>query len=761
MEFFNKSYGFLYDDVKTFYWDFDDGTTLISNDSLSFKHSFPNIYNKDTTYYISLVAENSCGTNTFKKPLLVVPKNVKAAFEVSNVSGCQPFTVSFESNQLPNTSNTLIWLWGDGENAGASGGFEREYTYLEAGQFTASLQVINGCNIDTAMVKINVKESPKTTFLTDKDNYCFGDSITVLNQTLGDIFSVWMINNTQINRYQPDPFYYDKTGNYEISLTSSIQETGCEMTVNKTVTIQPVPVANFTISESACQTENISLVNLSSGASKYYWVFDSLTYNLPIIEETPRYAFISSGFKEIQLIAENEFGCQDSTIVPITIYPQPQPLFETDISYGCPPLLVDITNRTVNPSITQGLLQWNFGNGNKYTEYYDIANQVYENDSDTIASYFISLVAQNGFGCVDTLIQEITVYPMPKPDFVITPKDSMYVDEALYIFKNETEGNDLTHYWNFGDSTYITNNNYSVPHQYTMYGTYNVTLKSVLNQCADSISKRVIVLPVMPVSEFVIYDLDGIEYDTIKGCYPLKVVFQDRSLYAEVYNWDFGNNTEYAEKLPPTITYYDAGVYNVSLTTSNIVGNDIIVKNKVVQVFERPLAAFIANPELTVMPNSRINFINHSIGGNEFTWNFGDDSDLNYEFEPQHTYLDTGSYFVSLVALSNIGCIDTSGTERKVQIISGGEVSIPNTFTPNNDGLNDVFKLLSDGVVSMNLKVFNRWGNLIFESEDLETGWDGSFRGTASPSGVYAYKVFLEFSNGISRSKVGEILLIR
>jgi hypothetical protein len=253
-----------------------------------------------------------------------------------------------------------------------------------------------------------------------------------------------------------------------------------------------------------------------------------------------------------------------------------------------------------------------------------------ENDSDTIASYFISLIAQNGFGCIDTLIQEIKVHPKPKPDFVITPQDSLYVDEALYVFENETQGSDFEHYWNFGDDTkFILNNDAKVPYQYYMHGNYNVTLKSVLGvQCADSISKEVYVLPVIPISDFTIFDMDGIQQDTIKGCHPLKVVFEDRSLYAEEYIWDFGNNSGYTEKSPPTITYYDPGVYNVSLVTSNVVGNNSIVKTKVVQVYERPIASFSADPEVAIMPNSRINFINHSIGANDFTWDFGDDSFL-------------------------------------------------------------------------------------------------------------------------------------
>ncbi|MCK5103417.1 MAG: hypothetical protein KAR17_11405, partial [Cyclobacteriaceae bacterium] len=97
MEFYNKSYGILSGDSdKMFYWDFDDGSTRNVKDSSIFTHSFRNLYNKDTTYTIRLIAQNSCKTDTLNKALVVIPKAVKAAFEVSNVSGCQPFTVNFE-----------------------------------------------------------------------------------------------------------------------------------------------------------------------------------------------------------------------------------------------------------------------------------------------------------------------------------------------------------------------------------------------------------------------------------------------------------------------------------------------------------------------------------------------------------------------------------------------------------------------------------------------------------------------------------------
>jgi gliding motility-associated-like protein len=764
MEFYNKSYGILSNDpAKMFYWDFDDGTTRVVSDSADFTHSFKNIFDKDTTYTIRLIAQNSCKSDTLFKELVVVPKAVKAAFEVGNVSGCQPYTVTFESNQVSHSGNQLIWRWGDGDDSGVVGGLTREYTFEEAGEFLVSLEVINGCHMDTTMRMITVKETPMTAFSTDKDNYCIGDSIIVTNETIGDAYSIWTINEDEVNVFQPDPFFYSEPGNYTISLTSSHQVTGCQMTVSKTVTIQPSPTADFTITNTACQGKLISVVNSSIGAEKYYWIFDSLYAATPIIEEAPTYTYVTSGFKEVQLIAENQFGCQDSLFKTISIYPQPIPLFETDVSLGCTPLIVDITNKTVNPHITQGILYWDFGNGETYGEYYEVPDQVYENDSDTIASFFISLVAQNGFGCLDTLVQEIKVFPKPKSDFVITPQDSLNVDVALFIFENETPGDDVDHYWSFGDDTNsILNNDGSVSHQYMMYGNYTVTLKSVLaDQCADSISKMVYVLPVLPKSDFAILDMNGIEQDTIKGCQPLKVAFEDRSLYAEHYEWDFGNDTNYNEKSPPTITYYDPGVYTISLLTTNVIGTDQILKSMVVQVYEKPQAAFDADPNIAIMPNSRINFINHSIGANEYAWDFGDGSDSSNDFEPQHSYLDTGIYIVSLVAISDIGCTDTSGTERKVKIITGGELAIPNSFTPNSDGLNDNFKPLVDGANYMNFQIFNRWGNLIFESDDPQVGWDGSYRGSESPSGVYAYKIVLEFSNGTSKSKVGEVILIR
>ena len=96
-----------------------------------------------------------------------------------------------------------------------------------------------------------------------------------------------------------------------------------------------------------------------------------------------------------------------------------------------------------------------------------------------------------------------------------------------------------------------------------------------------------------------------------------------------------------------------------------------------------------------------------------------------------------------------------------MHIVTGGEIALPNTFTPNGDGLNDYFKPLVDGANYINIKIFNRWGNLIFESEDTKVGWDGTYRGSDSPSGVYAYKLILDFSNGNSKSIVGEIMLMR
>ena len=161
---------------------------------------------------------------------------------------------------------------------------------------------------------------------------------------------------------------------------------------------------------------------------------------------------------------------------------------------------------------------------------------------------------------------------------------------------------------------------------------------------------------------------------------------------------------------------------------------------------------------------------NYTIGGDKFYWDFGDGTTYE-EYEPRHFYKAAGEYTIQLIAESIEGCRDTLRIENAVTAVNGGQVKIPNAFTPNLSGppaqgggsfaSNDIFLPLVEGVIEYKMQIFNRWGELMFETNNQNIGWDGYYKGRLSPQGVYLYKLELKFISGESTTRVGDITLIR
>ena len=162
---------------------------------------------------------------------------------------------------------------------------------------------------------------------------------------------------------------------------------------------------------------------------------------------------------------------------------------------------------------------------------------------------------------------------------------------------------------------------------------------------------------------------------------------------------------------------------------------------------------------------------NNSFSSTSWQWDFGD-GNTSTDFEPQHVYGTAGTYTIELAAFNSFGCSDTVRLENVVQVIEGGTIRIPNAFTPSlsgptggvpgNSTFNDVFLPITEGVEQFNMIVVDRWGNIVFESNDKNIGWDGYDKnGNLLPTGVYVYKLKLVLANKEKFEKIGDITLLR
>ena len=209
----------------------------------------------------------------------------------------------------------------------------------------------------------------------------------------------------------------------------------------------------------------------------------------------------------------------------------------------------------------------------------------------------------------------------------------------------------------------------------------------------------------------------------------------------------------------------------MKLEATNETGvTDAAVKPSIIEVFVVPHADFTVRPETVKLPDDPIHLTNLSFEADSYYWEFGDGGN-SIDFEPTHTYLDTGKYDIMLIAKTEKGCMDTVVYENIVEVIDGNEIQIPNAFTPNLDGptggsrygngRNDVFYPVTEGVIAYKMQIYNRWGELLFDTEDRSKGWDGYYNGKVCTPDVYIYKIDFKFIDGREIMKFGDVTLIR
>ncbi|MBX7240958.1 MAG: HYR domain-containing protein [Bacteroidia bacterium] len=166
------------------------------------------------------------------------------------------------------------------------------------------------------------------------------------------------------------------------------------------------------------------------------------------------------------------------------------------------------------------------------------------------------------------------------------------------------------------------------------------------------------------------------------------------------------------------------------------------------------------NAQPVLLQNATIQFINQSIGASSYAWSFGDGF-ASGEENPVHTYTNPGVYNVTLIANNSYGACPVSYT-LTYEIIPDGDIYIPNVFTPNGDGANDVFGATGTGVSVFEMQIFNRWGTIVKTMSSIADTWDGKDKnGTDVQEGVYVYKLFIRLNDGRTLDKGGSVTLIR
>ncbi|MBD3638086.1 MAG: gliding motility-associated C-terminal domain-containing protein, partial [Crocinitomicaceae bacterium] len=277
--------------------------------------------------------------------------------------------------------------------------------------------------------------------------------------------------------------------------------------------------------------------------------------------------------------------------------------------------------------------------------------------------------------------------------------------------------------------------------------TYTVVASECNGECFNSDQVDVTVNPTPSVS-FVA--------DTLVGCEPLVVEFTNTSTEQFDCTWDFGDGNTSNNCGPVTNSYVIPGLFDVTLTVTSAAGCTASeTYADYIEIVALPEASFSASSTLIDVEDTEVDFINNSIGADNYIWDFGDNTIGSNQFEPTHIFPEVGdqSYTVTLWAYNAIGCVDS--TELDIYVEDVLVFYVPNAVTPDGDSFNDEFKPIFSGgldIYDYHLTIFNRWGEIIFESYNVDYGWNGHYGdGGLVQDGVYVWQ--LEFGETMSDKK--------
>ncbi|OAV45008.1 PKD domain-containing protein [Lewinella sp. 4G2] len=363
--------------------------------------------------------------------------------------------------------------------------------------------------------------------------------------------------------------------------------------------------------------------------------------------------------------------------------------------------------------------------------------------------------------CRDTAEFLLGVFPGIEPDFEF--EDIACEDQPINFTNESTTESDnfITGYsWDFRDSTALVTTT-DATHQFTFPGTYPVRLVATDNNlCKDSID---IDVPFFPIPKTVIVPPDG-----SFGCLPLVKKFPNLSSpISEEYDfeWRFGDGGT-SDELSPTYAYDTEGIYDVYLKITSPLGCSVdTTLLEFVDVRQSPMADFFWTPErpTRLAPDFQVfDASQNSLGKKYWVSNANGDrlfATPNASFP--YTLRDTSSIFITQVVSHPSGCTDT--IVKSLRLAGASTFYVPNAFTPNGDGLNDIFfpKGELNEITEYRFRVWNRWGELVFSTSDPEQGWNGQFREIDSPGGAYLWDAEFLDPLGLEQRFKGGVVLIR
>jgi gliding motility-associated-like protein len=596
-------------------------------------------------------------------------------------------------------------------------------TALMAGQYTVVVTSALGCT-NSAIATVAVLPLPVPAITSNTP--CVGSSLNLTGN--GGAAYSWSGPNGFSSSVQ-NPTITNVTlpanGNYTLIATVGT----CTASTTKSITVNPLPIPVASNNAPICETKNLILSG--NGGGSYSWTgplgFTSAAQNPTITGVISTY----SGNYILTVIDAN--GCQASATTAVTVLANPTPLANgATVCFGQP------ANLTASGG---GSYSWTGPNG--FTSVLPNPTIPVVNNL-TIGNYIVMVTAANT--CTSITVANVAANPLPVPTATSTAKTCLNTQVNL-----QGSPGFLMYQWT-GPNNFLSPN-VSTTFTATSMSQSGIYVLSVTdnNNCTGSVSTLVVIDP-PPTG---VLSSDG-----KSSCVPFCANFSITPTSSPIVSaiWNLNNQTFVSPTLNYCFTIGGSYPVRASITDANGCSNTVTFS---IDAYSAPRADFEYSPIKPMEGIDNVIFTNTSTGTNT-AWNWYFTNNNGYTSNQQNTsYLFevAGTYPIAMVVKNKWGCSDT--VVKSITIIEDQELFVPNSFTPNGDGINDIFLPKGKGLNKYNLVVFDRWGQKLFETSDFTTGWDGLFKGQDCKEDVYVWKITASFPQGKVKEYTGHVTINR
>ena len=660
-------------------------------------------------YGVNVLDLNGCGE--FLSVVITQPNTfVSATISQLNVlcSGLNTGSMQVipENGVLPYT-----FLWNNGETSAS-------ISNLTAGNYSVIVTDFTGCDFSISS-QITQPPSPVVITETMAAVSCFGGNngeiqVAVIGGVPSYIYS-WSTGATSTS------ISALVAGTYDLAVTD---QNNCVYTESYVVSEPSAPISfNFSTVDNICfeGTSGTANVVILGGTAPYNSLWNNTVSGT-------NYESLSAGIYSFQATDANNCVLSES----IEIFEPTQiNIIDSIVSdVSCYAYADGTINLTTIGGTAPYTYLWSTGQNSE-----DILNLAAGNYSVTI---------KDAYNC-----QRIFTFEVLQPvalqatSTIDEPSCFGYSDGA--IFTSVTGGTaPFSYLWNNG-VTSVNNVNIAA-------GNYTVTITDN-NNCTYPLN-TVLTQPVQIQVSFIV--------DVLVGCDPLVVNLTNNSQEQFASSWTFGDGNDGDGNQIQHI-FSGEGCYDVNLQITNSDGcsNDATYSDFIC-VLETPKAEIGLSPNYVGIASPDVEITNLTTGADSYSWSFGDSVVYNY-FQPglvtYPTYV-SDQYYVSLIAYNDNGCLDS--TFRIINFDNSLVIYVPNVFTPDGDEFNNIFKpIFAAPVASYNLKIYNRWGEILFESNDTEFGWDGTYDGTLVQDGAYTWDILVTTFETRTYRKQGTVSILK